>query len=36
MRDWLLMLAPIGLIVYFLMYPDQFSALVDWAEQFIR
>ena len=31
MRDWLLLLTPIGLIIYFLIYPDQFSAMVYWA-----
>jgi hypothetical protein len=35
MRDWLLVLAPIGLIVYFLVYPERFSTLVGWAEQFV-
>jgi hypothetical protein len=31
MRDWLLLLAPIVLVIYFLAYPDQFSAFVYWA-----
>jgi hypothetical protein len=35
MRDWLLLLAPIALIVYFLAYPDQFSAFVSWASHLI-
>lgn len=35
MRDWLLLLAPIAFIVYFLVYSDQFSAFMTWASQFI-
>ena len=31
MRDWLLLLAPIALVIYFLAYPDQLSAFVSWA-----
>jgi hypothetical protein len=31
MRDWLLLLTPIGLIVFFLVYPDQFTAFITWA-----
>jgi hypothetical protein len=32
MRDWLLLLTPIGLIAYFLVYPGQFTAFVSWAQ----
>lgn len=35
MRDWLLLLAPIALILYFLVYPDQFSAFMAWAQSLI-
>ena len=35
MRDWLLLLGPIALIVYFLAYPDQFSAFVSWASRLV-
>jgi len=35
MRDWILLLAPIVLIVYFLAYPSQFGTFVSWASQFI-
>ena len=35
MRDWLLLLAPIALIVYFLAYPDQFSAFMTWAAHLV-
>jgi len=30
MRDWFLVLAPIGVIANFLAYPDQFSAFMAW------
>jgi hypothetical protein len=33
MRDWLLTLTPIALIIYFLLYPDQFTAFISWAQQ---
>jgi hypothetical protein len=32
MRDWLLLLTPIGLITYFLIYPDRFTAFIRWAQ----
>lgn len=32
MRDWLLLLTPIGLITFFLIYPDEFTAFITWAE----
>jgi len=31
MRDWVLPVAPIALVVYFIVFPDQFSALLGWA-----
>ncbi len=30
MRDWLLIAAPFGAALYFLLYPDQFRAVTDW------
>jgi hypothetical protein len=33
MRDWLLLLTPIGLITYFLVYPDKLTAFITWAQQ---
>lgn len=30
------MLAPVGLIVYFVIYPDQFNALLSWAGQYVH
>jgi hypothetical protein len=31
MRDWILLLTPIGLIAFFLVYPDEFIAFINWA-----
>jgi len=31
MRDWLLVFAPIALLVCFLVYPGKFAILVDWV-----
>ena len=36
MRDLMFMLAPVALIIYFVVYPGQFSALLSWAGQFIH
>ena len=33
MRDLMFMLFPVALVIYFVIYPDQFSAFVDWAGQ---
>jgi hypothetical protein len=30
------MLAPIGLIIYFVVYPDQFNAFLSWAGQYVH
>jgi len=30
MRDLIFMVAPIGAAIYFLFYPDQFHAFLDW------
>jgi hypothetical protein len=30
MRDWMLILAPLALTFYFLVFHDQFGALVPW------
>jgi hypothetical protein len=34
MRDWLLPLAPIATVMYFVVFPHQFSELIAWARQF--
>jgi hypothetical protein len=31
MRDWLLLLAPLALVAYFVVFPHQFSAFMAWA-----
>lgn len=31
MRDWLMMTAPLPVIVYFLIFPDQWHAVVAWV-----
>ena len=36
MRDLIFMVAPVGLIVYFVLYPDQFNAFVAWAGRFLH
>ena len=36
MRDLMFMLAPVALIIYFVVYPDQFSAFVSWAGRFVH
>ena len=30
MREWLLMLIPFALVLYFAVFPDQFSATLHW------
>lgn len=30
MREWLPLLAPWPFIVYFLLYPEQLKAIIDW------
>jgi hypothetical protein len=30
MRDWIWALAPVGLVVYFVMYPAKLIALLHW------
>ena len=36
MRDLIFMVAPVGLIIYFVVYPDQFSAFVNWAGRLLH
>jgi hypothetical protein len=36
MRDWLLMLAPIAAIVYFLTHPSEFTALMNWFARLLQ
>jgi nitrogen fixation-related uncharacterized protein len=36
MRDIMFMLAPVALIIYFLIYPEQFNAFLGWAAQHLH
>jgi hypothetical protein len=36
MRDWILILAPIAAIVYFLTYPSEFTALMNWFARLLQ
>ena len=36
MRDWTLVLAPLAVVTYFVVRPDQLSALATFAERFVR
>lgn len=33
MRDWFLLLAPLSVVLYFLVFPDQFGIFMNWATQ---
>ncbi len=35
MRDWLLLLAPLALVLYFLVNPDQLGAFMAWAARLL-
>ena len=36
MREWLLGLAPVAVVVYFLFYPGQFAALLYEVTSYLR
>jgi hypothetical protein len=36
MRDWLYILVPIGVVIYFVVNPGQFTALMMWLERLVR
>jgi len=36
MRDLVFMLAPVALIIYFVVFPDQFSALLGWTGHYVH
>jgi hypothetical protein len=36
MREWLLALAPVALVIYFVMYPTKFHGLIQWIVSLIR
>jgi hypothetical protein len=35
MQDWLLILAPIATVAYFLIHPGAFPAFMDWFARFL-
>jgi hypothetical protein len=35
MWDWVLVTAPLGVTIYFLVYPDQFKELLAWLTRLI-
>jgi len=36
MREWYLVFLPVVIIVYFVVFPEQFGELVAWAMQWVR
>lgn len=32
MREWLLVMTPLGFVVYFLVFPDQLGSAMDWIK----
>jgi len=36
MRDWLLLLAPLAAVIYFLIFPDQFKELLARLAVFVQ
>lgn len=36
MREWMFVVAPVALVVYFLVYPDQFYGVMDWAARLVH
>ena len=36
MRDWLLILAPIGVVVFFAAYPSQLATFMAWIAKLIQ
>ena len=36
MRDWLLILAPIAVVAYFLVYPGQFTLFLRWLARLLQ
>jgi hypothetical protein len=35
MRDAILLLAPVAIVIYFLVYPDQFAAFLAWVSRLL-
>jgi hypothetical protein len=36
MREWLFVLAPVALVIYFVMYPAKFNGMIQWIVNFVR
>jgi len=36
MREWLLVLAPVALVTYFLIYPNEFRAFMGWFGRLLQ
>jgi hypothetical protein len=36
MREWIMMLSPVAVILYFMVYPDQLRLVSDLVGSFIR
>ena len=36
MRDLMFMLAPVALVLYFVVYPDQFTSFLGWAGRLLH
>jgi hypothetical protein len=36
MREWNLVVAPVVVVIYFIVFPAQFNALISWAEYYVR
>jgi len=36
MKDWLLPLAPVAAVGYFVLFPEQLYALIAWGSHFMR
>jgi hypothetical protein len=30
MRDWLMVIVPVAVVFYFIVFPDQLKALIEW------
>jgi hypothetical protein len=36
MQDWLLLIAPLAVSIYFIEYPDQFAEIMRWLTGWIE
>jgi len=35
MRDFILLLAPLAIVIYFVVYPSQFTAFLAWVSSWL-